>query len=130
MKKARNKKGMNRAKRMQLAVNWIAEYKGKQIVKGYARKFKVDLPCAIIELRLCGVNIPVEYEEAFKRSLANRARQMAERKGREEMDLIKEEGPFIAGDAEFEVIAGYTTGGAPYGIRWEEVRDRDSDEYF
>jgi hypothetical protein len=45
-------KRMRRPARLQVAVKWRSGYGGKDIVRGYARWFGVDLVCAIVELRM------------------------------------------------------------------------------
>ena len=72
---------MQRPARLQAAVKWRSGYGGKNIVRGYARWFGVDLGCAIVELRLLGVDIDSEYELQVRRTIAapaeTRARQRA-----------------------------------------------------
>jgi hypothetical protein len=46
------RKRMRRPARLMAAVKWRAGYGGKNIVRGYARWFGVDLVCAITELRM------------------------------------------------------------------------------
>ena len=41
------------------------------------------------------------------------------KKKNKESELLLEQDEFY--DEDFAFIAGYTSGGAPYGIRWEEV---------
>lgn len=80
-KKNRNlgprRKRMRRPARLQAAVKWRAGYGGKNIVRGYARWFGVDLLCAIIELRTLGVAVDAEYEQQIVRTIAARARWRA-----------------------------------------------------
>jgi len=65
----------NRTKRLKLAPRWISTYTRKNLVRGYARHFSVDLICAITELRMLGYPVPDEYELAVKRSIADRSLQ-------------------------------------------------------
>ena len=53
------------------ATCWVEQYKGKDIVAGYATGFAVDPPCAVIELRMLGVTIDAEWEslESFELAL-------------------------------------------------------------
>jgi hypothetical protein len=62
-----------RPARLQAAVKWRAGYGGKNIVRGYARWFGVDLVCAIVELRMLGVAVDTEYEQQVRRTIAARA---------------------------------------------------------
>lgn len=71
------RKRMRRPVRLQAAVKWRAGYGGKNIVRGYARWFGVDLVCAIVELRMLGVAIDTEYEQQVRRTIAARAEARA-----------------------------------------------------
>jgi len=98
---------------------WVDQYKGKDIVAGYANWFGVDLPCAVMELRLLGVTIDADRESRIKATIEARA---AARKRRQELraQAEPEQLPLDA-DETFAFIAGYTSGGAPYGISFEEL---------
>jgi len=80
-KKHRNlgprRKRMRRQARLQAAVKWRSGYGGKNIVRGYARWFGVDLVCAIVELRMLGVAVDAEYEQQIRRTIAARAEARA-----------------------------------------------------
>lgn len=106
------RKALTRARRLQRATQWIASYRGKNLVRGYAKWFGVDKVCAIMELRMLGVDIPEAQLEQTRRDERARAAQRARRK-----DAA---GPMCDRDGEFAFIAGYTEGGAPYGIRWDD----------
>jgi len=67
------RKRMRRPARLQAAVKWRSGYVGKNIVRGYARWFGVDLVCAIVELRMLGVVVDTEYEQQVRRTIAARA---------------------------------------------------------
>jgi hypothetical protein len=70
---------MRRPARLQAAIKWRYGYRGKNIARGYARWFGVDLVCAIIELRMLGVAIDAEYEAQIRRTIAARAEARARR---------------------------------------------------
>lgn len=44
---------------------------------------------------------------------------MKKKKKKKKSELLPEQEEYY--DADFAFIAGYTSGGAPYGTRWEEV---------
>jgi len=111
-------KTLNRTKRLKLAPQWISVYTGKNPVRGYGRHFSGDLICAITEMRILGYPVPEEYELAVKRSIADRNLQ---RKKKREAKAAATNHPNDVSDGEFTFIAGYTSGGAPYGIRREET---------
>lgn len=62
------------------ATSWVIQYSGKNIVKGYANWFAVDLMCAIQELRQLGVTIVPAREAAIKASVEVRIRERFLRK--------------------------------------------------
>src|SRR5882672_1090742 len=76
------RKRMRRPVRLMAAVKWRAGYGGKNIVRGYARWFGIDLVCAITELRMLGVAVDPEYEAQLRLMIVARtkwrARQRAE----------------------------------------------------
>ncbi|MES2329283.1 MAG: hypothetical protein V4539_06735 [Bacteroidota bacterium] len=111
---------MDRKKRLLKAKNWIESYPGKNKVHGYAKQYGVDLVCAIVELRLLGVSIAQEYENAVKRSIAERA---ATRKNKKIVKEVHEDVLDSFSDETFAFIAGYTSGGAPYGVTHEEMEN-------
>ncbi len=91
------RKRMERPARLQNAKKWYA----------------VDPICAMIELRLLGITIPEErWEQARKtqetKIVENRKRK--ERRQQEEADLLQS-----SSDDIFELIAGDTPGGVPFG---------------
>jgi hypothetical protein len=71
------RKRMRRPARLQAAVTWRSGYRGKDIVRGYARWFGVDLLCAMVELRMLGVAIDVEHEQRIRQAIAARAETRA-----------------------------------------------------
>ena len=109
-----------KAVRLGRAKAWLPTYTGKNVVKGYARKYGVDLLCAIAELRLLGVEITTEYELAVCNTVAQKiAQNRLKKEAKKETAEIDE---LQGGD--FEFIAGYTTGGMPYGIRNEDIEEK------
>lgn len=115
-------KTLNRTKRLKLAPKWISTYTGKNLVRGYARHFSVDLICAITEMRMLGYPVSEEYRIAVEGSITNRNLQ---KKKKREARLAAVNPPDDFSDGEFAFIAGHTSAGARYGIRWEELDDVD-----
>ena len=110
---------MKREARLQSAKIWILRYEGKNIVRGYAKWYGVDLLCAIIELRMLGVHVDENYEANVRRSIKNRAKQRKQRRlARKEVEY---DDPYPDSDETFAYIAGSTSWGFPYGVTWEEI---------
>ena len=104
------------------ATHWVKKYTGKNIIKGYANWFAVDPLCALMELGILGVKIDPERENRIKASIEACA---AARKRRQQSraQAALDEIPANA-DENFAYIAGYTAGGAPYGIPLEDFETR------
>jgi hypothetical protein len=121
---------MSRAARLQAATRWIAEYRGKNLVRGYRKWFGVSDVCAVLELRMLGVDIPDARLEQARRDEQVWAAHRARRAQRSTQPSTSA-GGYGELDALFAFIAGYTEGGAPYDITREETGeagDQDEDE--
>lgn len=117
------RKRLKRAQRISSSKEWMKNYTGKNIVKGYAKWYGVDLICAISELRIVGVNIPLDYEKKVKHSIeANRIKRLANSQTISNQNKQFEDEYLIG---EFEFIAGFTSGGFPFGLRYSEIKDSD-----
>ena len=106
-----------RPRRLRLAKNWIATYTGKKLVSSYAKHFRVDLLCAIKELRLLGLSISEQYEQAVTKTLEALALQNKRKQLEKELEAM---GIAECSDWDVDFIAGYTSGGAPYGLAGED----------
>jgi hypothetical protein len=71
------RKRMRRPARLMSAATWLPSYTGKNIVRGYARWYGVDLLCAIVELRMLGVAVAAEYEAQVRLTIASIAKARA-----------------------------------------------------
>ena len=118
------RKRMTREQRLQSAksTDFLSKHMAKDMVRHYARWYGVDLLCAIAELRQLGLEVSPERDEAVKTTLRNRLEQ--KRKSQEELFCTD-----ISCDSDetFAFIAGYTSGGAPYGVTWDEMEDADGE---
>lgn len=74
----------------------------------------MDRLCALVELKMCGVEISDEKVEAARRDLERLCVDRAEKKALCAMEFGPDQ------DDRFACIIGYTSGGAPYGLTWEE----------
>lgn len=93
-------------------------YEGSHIVRAYCKKFKVDILCALNDLGEIGALSP-EKLETMKH--AEQIRQEKRRQDREEKRYREVFDRYPDADDHFFYIAGYTSGGAPYGVTWEEM---------
>ncbi len=106
---------MTREQRLQSAraTKFLQKHDIKDIVRHYSRWYGVDLLCAITELRLLGVKVPSERENAI--------RKMQKLRQQKKMEAELQAQFYEDSDEVFAYIAGYTSGGVPYGVTWDEL---------
>ena len=107
-KKKKLTKAERKEARLRKGKQWLLTYTGspKKMNKHYRERFHVDAVTAAKDLQELGVNYTQEQLDQIKQAEEQRLRQR-----RMDEDC----------DGRFAFIAGYTDGGAPYGVMWEEV---------
>ena len=81
------------------------------VVKAYRKRYNVDKTCAMRELCMLHVLSP-EKQAVYEQQLKS--------KGKRRKSNPAENTEFMPWqDENFSYIAGYTSGGAPYGIPWD-----------
>ena len=110
-----------REARLRKGKQWLLTYTGspKKMNKHYRECFHVDAVTAAKDLQELGVNYTQEQLDQIKQAEEQRLRQRRmerEAKERERLGELYEDC-----DGRFAFIAGYTDGGAPFGVMWEEV---------
>jgi hypothetical protein len=99
----------------------LPTYSGTKVVRAYRKKFGVDTVCAVRELQEIGYEFKPGYVDNLLNVEAARIaalqRKKAEKKLAEELSAEYNDWQ----DDRFFYIAGYTSGGAPYGVTWEEM---------
>ena len=113
---------MNRHRRLNSARHWLGTQIGRtplQIAKSYRKRFGVDWPCAIHELSMLGIRFESAWVACLQSSLEGHQRT---RRARREQLKSEIGSDFGDSDEYFAYITGYTPGGAPFGITWEEWR--------
>jgi len=105
--------------RKKKAKAWVKTYTGTDIVKDYRERFKgVDVACAVRELQEMGYQFEPGYEKNVLRAEASRNNQIHRKKEKQrESETYRNDFQ----DDNFFFIAGYTSGGAPYGVQWWEM---------
>ena len=117
-----------RRSRLREAKDWFPAQgfaENSHVIKAYREKFNVDREGAMRELCLLEMLSPEKqrsYEEQLEAKTQKRARlQTAGKTRREGKAESPDENPDQ--DENFYFIAGYTSGGAPYGITWEQAEE-------
>lgn len=112
---------MNRHGRLKTARSWLELQRGRppqRIARSYRQRFGVDWLCAIAELTALGIQFPVQWLEQIALTLENA--RLARVRRRAERNKETHGAGEIESDDTFAFIAGYTEGGAPFGVTWEE----------
>jgi hypothetical protein len=115
---------MKRPARLRSAQAWLPKYDGKNVVRGYRKRYGVDLLCAIAELQMLNAHLDPMYVEQVRTTVKNQIIRRAARK----KEAVSIDAMFEA-DTDFAYIAGYTEGGAPYGVTWEKYERDDHDAF-
>jgi len=110
--------------RLKEAKHWMPLHQGKNIVGDYTQHFRVDVLCAINDLEILGYQFTSEYKDKLKKRSEKKEKLRQERN---QAKKEKNENMLFESDDVFSFIAGYTSGGAPYGVTWEEM---DSNEKY
>lgn len=107
--------------RLQKGKQWLITYQGtpKHMNKHYRERFHVDAVTAAHDLMELGVNYTQEQLDQIKRAEEQRLEQKRAEKAAKEQK--KQQELYADCDDRFAFIVGYTSGGAPYGLQWEEV---------
>lgn len=117
-KKRKPTKPERRETRLNRARQWAATYQGSHLVRDYRKKFKVDPGCALRDLGEIGA---IEPEKLAVMQQAEQKRRESCQRKREEKKRQAVFDRYPDSDDMFFFIAGYTPGGAPYGVTWEEM---------
>ena len=120
------RKRFNRTQRLQSARAWVPTYEGHDLVKGYRKWYGVDTVTAILELRQLGIRVPdTRLTQAKETERQACARSAAKKVAVEDEDSVLA----AESDETLAYIAGYTLGGAPYGVTWAEI-EASAEESF
>lgn len=121
MKKKKLSKTQKKEIRLRKARQWITTYNGspQKIVKHYRERFHLDCVTAARDLQEIGVEFSQEYLDRIKKSEQERILNMQRERAKKEQEHMNE--LYSDSDDTFCFIAGYTDGGVPYGVTWEEL---------
>lgn len=119
---------LSRKERIKEGRRWLKQQNlsgGKPVVRAYRKHFGVERICAIRDLLKIG-GLDPETRDYCIRQLQDREEKNALK--RERKTLSRSECPIKDWqDENFFFISGYTFGGAPYGITWEEERSMEAE---
>ena len=120
-KKKKLTKAERRKARLRKGKKWLLTYTGspKKMNKHYRERFHVDAVTAAKDLQELGVNYAQEQLDQIKQAEEQRLRQRRMERETKERERLAE--LYEDCDDRFAFIAGYTDGGAPFGVMWEEV---------
>ena len=104
--------------RLRKAAMWLPTYEGAHLVRAYRKKFKLDYTCAFNDLEALGALSPEKLVNL------RHGEEIRQRKKQEEKEASREQEfseRWADSDDIFYFIAGYMSGGVPYGVTWEEM---------
>ena len=116
-----------RQQRLKEARSWYPEQhftEDSHIIKAYRKRFNVDRICAMRELCLLGL-LPPGKQKAYQENLEARGRKFKEKREAHRTKKESVDIDYSFQDETFYFIAGYTSGGAPYGVTWEEMIENE-----
>lgn len=122
--KTPGRKRFTKKARLDSAKDWITKYDGKNFISGYSKWFGVDKICAIKELRTLGVIIPENLENQI---IESHRRRIEQKKTVKEDKIEVFDMTINDSDENFAFIAGYTSGGFPFGLTHEEFNKTELD---
>lgn len=112
---------MKQVRRLQSAKAWLLMQKKNNIIRAYRKHYAVDWLCAIRELEMLGIALDPEYVKAIKHRVERKFQTRKRKKIEKQKNIIEdyrgEHG--LDYDEYFSYIAGFTEGGAAYGVPWE-----------
>lgn len=118
--------GLSKDERMEKGKEWVAQFEGDDIIKGYSKTFGLNLINSMKELKRLEVPISNDNRKRIIELVEERKRkkELRRKKRRNALDLNE----FEDYDETFAFIAGFTPGGAPYGITYEEMGEQLTEE--
>ena len=118
------RKRFNRKQRLDSAKNWIFTYEGENIARAYRKHYGIDWTATFVELEILNIEIDPKYKESVMESVRGQT------EAKKKKHLLKPKGDESVfedyQDENFAYIAGYTSGGFPYGVTWEEWEELES----
>ena len=113
------RKSFNQKQRLAAARPWLQAYTGNNVAQAYRKYFGVDWETTIQELEMLGTQFPADFKEMVLKKIDNmvavQKQKLADKLALEKPDQ----------DENFAYITGYTSGGAAYGITWEEWKQSE-----
>lgn len=112
-------KRLSRDGRLYAAKHWLPNYNGKNTINVYSKHFGVNAICAVVELEMLGFKFDPDNVKQLRQNEENRCKEKVRRRDiKRQQDL---QNLYSDSDDDFYFIVGYTSGGAPFGVTWEEL---------
>ena len=114
-----NPKEMQSKERLKVVKRWAESVDTAEKIKSYMEFFGVNKLCAANELLQVGVDLQEKYAHRWATRIERKA--LARKKKSRVKNKENLETPSFELENDFYYVAGYTEGGAPYGITFEEL---------
>lgn len=125
------RRSLGKVRRIQSGKEWAKEYKGSNIINDYRMYFGVNEICAFKDLEFMGMTFDEEYKKKMIEIMVKREEQRKRTKERAKEIKDQKEFESMAEDTndDFYYIVGYTSGGAAYGVSWDEMGFDSNESY-
>lgn len=129
-RKKPKKKLKGRERRLAKGPDWVLTLRGKpsNMLKRYRKYFGIDWECAISELTALGVRFDATYLSRLRETISREFQGEKKHDPISRLEFEAYHGIEPDSDENFAYIAGYTPGGFPYGLTWEEWKEMGWDE--
>ncbi|WP_114745588.1 hypothetical protein [Falsibacillus pallidus] len=112
---------------MEIARPWIKELDGENTVIAYSKKFGLNLKNSMKDLRSIGYKISSQEKVEVDKILDDKRQRKLSKKRKKEEQEERRLAELYDFDETFAFIAGYTEGGAPFGVTYEEMDEMDEE---
>ena len=99
--------------------------KPSNMLKKYRKYFEVVWECAIFDLTALGVKFDAAYLARLRETISRELQDEKIHMPISRLEFDAYHGIEPDSDENFAYIAGYTPGGAPFGVTWEEWEEID-----
>ena len=119
-----------REQRLARGREWLASYSGNHIIRAYRKQFKLSVEGAARDLLALGAISQTLADGVCRQQQLHAERIREKRKARKALKTLIEEEEEIGSpwDYMFYYVAGYTSGGFPFGIRYEDLSKAEAAE--
>ena len=137
LKKKMRKQPVPKVDRMKNAIAWLENYnysiQGNNIIRKYRKYFGIDAYTVYADLKELKYPLTERQIDMYLNAEKNKviqAKRLKEKRRERKLKKDKIPNKFPNSGYNFYFIAGYTSGGAPYGVTWEKMGSEPFEDIF